>query len=762
MKIIAIFSFYLFVPLCLISQSSLEIGREFGLFTSQNISGYIKPLTTSFSQSLNTGLFTTMNYSNGWSFGLNFTISNMFIPESQKTYEAELPDQYGNQNVVLTAHKSDGKVILNHKGKITQPTIYGGISTPIFASPQNPFAPDSFYKSVAYVEGNDMSMIAGLPALQLFAGFPTQTQLRMRFFTFSINQSPFTYYALVLNQKISEHLGIFEYDSPYSLGMGFSYHSMKRNPGIDISGYSASINFSGNYSNGFGFYTAMQYEDLSGNINAVRKISDNDEFVNNPFQEVRNGLPLNINIATFSNLKFIAGANYRYGIAELNIDFAMASQPMISGGLSLYFMDYKPVRFEFDKILVPYLIDTVPIIAKKLPIRNTEFPSALLTKQMIPITAKIEIVNKDNEPVEKIVVEVYRSRQLRALLPYIFFDENNSTIPQRYIQLSNSEAKNFTFKDLLGRSTFETYYHLFNIIGKRLVEHPNTSITLTGCNANQGKEKNNKKLSQQRADAVKKYLVDVWEIDPNRIKTIARNLPEKPSNPKEPDGVIENRRVEITSDYWEIIEPIMIEDVIKKINPGNIVLRQEIISPKPVTNINLNINTQNTNLINIPKSTPTTKSIEIDLENQQFVAVKDTLKSYLEVSNEDETMISDISRIPIEVVNKDISLNYYNLILFDFDRSELGKSNNKIADFIKNDVKGNSKIKVSGFTDRIGDANYNKRLSNERARSTANKLNIPNTTYEGVGEDKLLYNNELPEGRFYCRTVLVEVEEDNK
>jgi hypothetical protein len=30
--------------------------------------------------------------------------------------------------------------------------------------------------------------------------------------------------------------------------------------------------------------------------------------------------------------------------------------------------------------------------------------------------------------------------------------------------------------------------------------------------------------------------------------------------------------------------------------------------------------------------------------------------------------------------------------------------------------------------------------------------------FEGMGERELIYNNELPEGRFYCRTVTITVE----
>lgn len=762
MKLFYAFLLFVFSITISLSQNELEIGREFGLFTSRNLSGYIKPLATSTSQSLNSGLYTSMNYSKGWSFGLNFTISNMFIPQSQKAYEADLPDMYGNQNVVVTAHTKDGKLVMNQSGKITEPTIYGGISTPVFAAPQNPFPPDSFYKSVAYVEGNDISAIAGIPALQLFLGLPTQTQIRGRFFTFNLNQTPLTYYSIVLNQKLSDHLGLLEPQSPYSIGVGISYHSIRRNPGIDIMGFSAALNFSGNFGNGFGFYTALQYENFAGNIVAQRRTQSTNEFVNNPFEEVRKGLPLEINISTFTNLRALGGVYYRYGIAELNVDFAYASQPMISGGLTLYFLDYEPVRFEFEKIEVPTLTDTIQLIAREFPNKQTAFASAQLTKQIVPIVAKIEITDKEDKPIEKITVEIYRSRQLRALLPYVFFDENSATIPQRYIQLSNSQATNFTFKDLLGKNTVETYYHVLNIIGKRMKDYPNTTIALVGCNSNQGKEKNNRQLSQARADAIKSYLVDVWQIDPTRIRTIARNLPEKPSNPKDPDGIVENRRVEITSDYWEIIEPIMIDDVIKKINPGNLVIKQEVSSPKPLTNMNLNVTAQNSRIQNIPKITPTTQSVEIDLENQHFDNKNDTLRTYLEVSNEDETVFSKVQKTPIEIVNKDISLNYYNLILFDFDKSELGKANTKIAEFIRNDIKKNSKIKILGFTDRIGDEKHNKKLSFDRARSTATKLNIPNTTYEGIGEEKLLFDNNLPEGRFYCRTVLVEVEEDNR
>ena len=58
----------------------------------------------------------------------------------------------------------------------------------------------------------------------------------------------------------------------------------------------------------------------------------------------------------------------------------------------------------------------------------------------------------------------------------------------------------------------------------------------------------------------------------------------------------------------------------------------------------------------------------------------------------------------------------------------------------------------------MGDELYNEKLSQGRANTLAKSLNIPFDYVKGLGESILLYNNDLPEGRFYCRTVEVIVE----
>ncbi|HPP39842.1 MAG TPA: hypothetical protein PK498_06060, partial [Candidatus Kapabacteria bacterium] len=107
----------------------IEISREFTLLTSQHAQGYLKPLFTTLGESLNSGLFTKADYKKTFTLGIDINVMGMYIPNSQKTYDAELPDLYGNTDRVLTAVKKDGTIIHNVRGSWQQPTIYGGRST---------------------------------------------------------------------------------------------------------------------------------------------------------------------------------------------------------------------------------------------------------------------------------------------------------------------------------------------------------------------------------------------------------------------------------------------------------------------------------------------------------------------------------------------------------------------------------------------------------------------------------------------------------
>ena len=150
--------------------------------------------------------------------------------------------------------------------------------------------------------------------------------------------------------------------------------------------------------------------------------------------------------------------------------------------------------------------------------------------------------------------------------------------------------------------------------------------------------------------------------------------------------------------------------------------------------------------------------------------------------------------VPVSRTTRDSTLDKYSLILFEFKSYELRAKNKNIADFIRSAITAGAEITITGFTDRIGDALINKKLSKQRALATAEglfgksivedrtiavshdsednflthqKLNVITNdgrlhtvycTAGGLGEeDPMLFDNSTPEGRFYCRTVNIEV-----
>jgi outer membrane protein OmpA-like peptidoglycan-associated protein len=107
----------------------------------------------------------------------------------------------------------------------------------------------------------------------------------------------------------------------------------------------------------------------------------------------------------------------------------------------------------------------------------------------------------------------------------------------------------------------------------------------------------------------------------------------------------------------------------------------------------------------------------------------------------------------------------YNLILFKFDSPEAGPKNERIlAEYIFDRVKEKSVLKITGYTDIIGKLERNMTLSKQRANTAFSAIKektggkYAQMDVDGVGPTKPLYPNELPEGRFYNRTVQIVIE----
>lgn len=382
--------------------------------------------------------------------------------------------------------------------------------------------------------------------------------------------------------------------------------------------------------------------------------------------------------------------------------------------------------------------------------------------------------NGERRPNVKIVREEVERTTLLPLLPYVFFDAASATIPTRYVQFTEREARVFAERQI---TKIDAYYNLLNIIGQRLRDERSASITLTG--SSDGRE--GADVAHARARAVRHYLADVWAIDTSRLTVAARVLPSAPTTTKDAElSAQENRRVTIDGP-WSIIRPVVVSDTTTTVSPPSIEFQiksalsevagftikawQEDYEAPLYVYEHVQIPTQPRvwHLDRDPTSQP--RSDE-DLE--------------YEASAEDgqhRQYTSETRSIPVEQVTLlkkksgevrgATELHQYDLILFDFASGALRPDHERIIDsMIAADgyLMPYSTIVVRGFTDSTGTQEINLRLSDERASAAAQRLRqrfastlaTDAVTHEAVGMADVLRlpsGLTLPEARMYARTV---------
>ncbi len=447
---------------------------------------------------------------------------------------------------------------------------------------------------------------------------------------------------------------------------------------------------------------------------------------------------------------------FHYGISEIAKNHEWKAHSL-SGGVGII---YSPRRTKYIPPPPP------PPINPPLP----QLPAPPSAPVLDASITAVSLDDKGNEkPVTMLKIEEYLSTKMHPILGYIFFDENSFVIPQRYRKITASETKNYNIRKLFGLGTLEIYYDILNIIGKRVSQYPQAELTIVGFNSNQGAEAGNIELSRQRAEAVKNYLIDVWKIEPDRLKIEAKNLPDVPSNPNDPDGIVENRRVEIRANIPQIFEPLVVEDTLREVNPPRFRFKPVVHSAIGVDKWEL-ITSQSKGIVKVFEGNgdvPPVVEWDVAYEQNNVPKLDEPLSYKLVITDKDnKRWESKTQSLPVEIVtveNKiieqvaDKQIDRFSLILFEFGQSDVSGENLKIAEIAKKRIKPSSTVKIEGYTDRIGNEQTNLEISQKRALSTAKVLGVDPKFARGLGESKPLYNNDLPEGRVYCRTVNIEI-----
>jgi outer membrane protein OmpA-like peptidoglycan-associated protein len=378
---------------------------------------------------------------------------------------------------------------------------------------------------------------------------------------------------------------------------------------------------------------------------------------------------------------------------------------------------------------------------------------------------------------------------LYPLLNYVFFDVGSSEIPKRYI-LFRSPDQTATFTDeRIPGGTLEKYYHILNIFGYRMRKHPNTTIEIVGTtdDINPEEKQGGLKLAEARARKVFNYLRDIWGISENRMKLTFLTRPKRPSNMKDSMGIEENRRVEILSEDWELIKPILDKDpkVVPQPETMTFVLKNGI-EDKLVAKRRIEIKRGDKSWKTITTKGTTEPTAEWDWQNEDGEYPDSTSRvgtpgpkvstlvpftaKLIVTSTSGRECESDPITIPVKYVStaslgaeygEEKTLEKYNLILFPFDSYDAGPRNERILnEYVLPRSFPSSEVEVVGHTDVVGMYEHNKKLSTNRAATVERAIKtrtrgVKTLVSRGVGEDDPLYDNNLPEGRFYNRTVQI-------
>jgi len=413
----------------------------------------------------------------------------------------------------------------------------------------------------------------------------------------------------------------------------------------------------------------------------------------------------------------------------------------------------------------------------KIPVQ--EAPPANIPVPSVPMPADVSftVIQPSFVPLQRQVSETF------PLLNSVFFDEGSTEIPARYVLLNGDQARGFKevqlqdqqHQSLKGRSAGQliVYHNVLNIIADRLRANPAAIIILEGSSA-KGPED-----AKELARSIKKYFVNVFGIDGSRI-SITGSFRARPSS-EHVGGVKdlallqqEDRRVDIESKSPEML-----------IEVGGGMM-------KPTQIMETQLNPLDSHVVfSMDSAQQKFKSWSIDITDNK--GITQHFGPY--TSNEEiipgATILGDNPSGDYKVVmtgdanngpavRKESSIHllrqektdvigFRYSIVFDFDKAKsIDEYNKFLINIVAPLIIDGSTVIIHGHTDIIGFEDYNRKLSEDRASgsrkilekaiASSGRANVKFETFGfGAEVEHSQFDNNLPEERFYNRSVVIDI-----
>lgn len=378
-------------------------------------------------------------------------------------------------------------------------------------------------------------------------------------------------------------------------------------------------------------------------------------------------------------------------------------------------------------------------------------------------------------------------RETFPLRNYVFFDLGSTEIPERYVLLQKSEVKDFKEdqlemfkpKNLSGRSdrSMTVYYNILNILGDRMQKNPNSTITLVGS-SEKGPE-DGKKM----ATSVKTHLTDIFSISPSRIAIEGRTKPKLPSEQEHGTKELEllrqgDRRVSIESNSADLLmefrsgpeAPLKpVEFVVSKEAPESSYVTLDVAGAKEAfATWTVEMKDEQGKIKTFGPYTEEKASIP----GSAILGTKaeGDYKMTLIGVGKDGTIVKeekDAHVVLWQPAADSESMRFS--VIYEFNSSESISIYEKyLSEIVAPKIPKNGHVLINGYTDSIGESENNTALSLARAndvkqilQNSLAKAGRSDVTFtvNGNGENDALspFNNNLPEERFYNRTVVIDI-----
>lgn len=399
--------------------------------------------------------------------------------------------------------------------------------------------------------------------------------------------------------------------------------------------------------------------------------------------------------------------------------------------------------------------DPEPVVVETPPVR----PEPVTPVQPAKLDASVDVRLVNDRPLEL-------RRQIVArytpVIPVVFFELGQSALPSRYRLLDAEATEGFT-ETAIATVADDAHLEVLNVLGARL-KSSRATVTLTGTTSEE--EADREALARARAEQVATYLANVWSVPRSRIAVRSRIAPTVPTSSATEEGRAENRRVEIAVSDESLLAPVQQRTVEPVVEPRTIAFRPTVRANHPISEWTLAIGDHGGRTLTGSGEPPETITWELTQEERERLLGGGSAGYRLTVNAATgETASSPRNEIPLRLdttvtvatsATRPDNAAEFLLITFEFDQARLTDRGRRELETIARRIGPASSVSVTGYTDRIGEAEHNLSLARERAERVAGLLpKAASLEVRGADQTEAPYTNETPEGRFLSRTVRV-------